>query len=88
MRRRDVLVLLCGAVVTRPLAARVPFSLYARFPFRVLHADWMDGLSVPLVNYYKPDEIRAWYEGAGLENVRIAPDWGGRAVGYAPRTRR
>jgi len=52
----------------------------------VLHADWLDGLSVPLVDYYKPDEIERWYGRAGLEDVRIAPDWGGRALGYAPRS--
>jgi hypothetical protein len=75
---------LARSAVTRPLARRVPFALYARYPFRVLHADWLDGLSVPLVNYYRPAEIAGWYERAGLERVRIAPDWGGRALGYAP----
>jgi uncharacterized protein YbaR (Trm112 family)/SAM-dependent methyltransferase len=70
--------------MTRGLARRLPFTLYARYPFRVLHADWMDGFSVPLVNYYKADEIAHWFRDAGLERVTIAPDWGGRALGWAP----
>lgn len=69
---------------TRRLADRVPFSLYARYPFRVLHTDWFDGLAVPLQNYYKPEEIAQWYREAGLERVRIDRDWNGRALGYAP----
>jgi len=69
---------------TRALARRVPFALYARYPFRVLHADWMDGLSVPLVNYYEREDIAGWFRDAGLERVHIAPDWGGRAIGWAP----
>jgi SAM-dependent methyltransferase len=69
---------------TRALADRIPFSLYARYPFRVLHTDWFDGLSVPLVNYYRPEDIAGWYRRAGLTGVSIAPEWGGRALGYAP----
>lgn len=69
---------------TRGLAQRLPFTLYARYPFRVLHADWFDGLSVPLVNYYRREEIVEWFREASLERVRIDPDWGGRALGYAP----
>jgi uncharacterized protein YbaR (Trm112 family)/SAM-dependent methyltransferase len=78
---------LAASPVTRALARHVPFALYARYPFRVLHADWLDGLSVPIVNYYKPASIAAWYEEAGLERVRIAPDWKGRALGYARAAR-
>lgn len=69
---------------TRPLAERLPFTLYARYPFRVLHTDWFDGLSVPLVNYYRREEIEEWYRTAGHEHVRIDVNWGGRAIGYAP----
>lgn len=69
---------------TRGLARHLPFTLYARYPFRVLHADWVDGLSVPLVNYYEREEITEWFHAAGLDRIRITPDWGGRALGYAP----
>jgi len=61
----------------------MPFTLYAQYPFRVLHTDWFDGLSVPLVNYYRADQIRDWYRDAGMERVRIDQDWNGRALGYA-----
>ena len=70
---------------TRPLAERIPFTVYARYPFRVLHTDWFDGLSVPLVNYYRPEEIADWYRQGRYEQVRIDSDWQGRALGYAPK---
>ena len=69
---------------TRRLAQHLPFTLYSRYRFRVLHADWFDGLSVPVTHYYKPDVIAAWYREAGHERVRIDRDWNGRALGYAP----
>lgn len=69
---------------TRGLAERLPFTLYSRYPFRVLHTDWFDGLSVPVTHYYKPEAIAAWYRDAGHERVRIDRDWNGRALGYAP----
>jgi uncharacterized protein YbaR (Trm112 family) len=65
-------------------ADAVPFALYARYPFRVLHADWVDGLSVPLVSYYKAPQIAEWFETARLERVTTADPWDGRARGYAP----
>ena len=68
---------------TRRLARHIPFTLYARYPFRVLHTDWFDGLSVPLVNYYRREHVEAWYREAGLERVQIDKDWNGRALGYA-----
>jgi SAM-dependent methyltransferase/uncharacterized protein YbaR (Trm112 family) len=70
---------------TRPLAAWIPFAGYARYPFRVLHTDWFDGLSVPLVNYYRPQDIAAWYRDAGYEQVRLDREWNGRALGYTPK---
>lgn len=68
------------------VAARIPFSSYAQYPFRTLHTDWFDGLSVPLVNYYKPHQIAEWYRDAGFERIRIDPEdtWNGRALGYVP----
>lgn len=76
--------LLRSVSVTRRLAERLPFTLYARYPFRVLHTDWFDGLSVPVTHYYKPEAIAEWYHEAGHERVRIDRDWNGRALGYAP----
>ncbi len=66
------------------LASRIPFAFYARYPFRALHTDWFDGLSVPLQRYYRPEEVAEWYREAGHERVRIDDDWNGRAIGYAP----
>lgn len=67
------------------LADRIPFSLYAKYPFRVLHTDWVDGLAVPLQRYYRADEIRTWFEEGGYDRIVIEPDWNGRALGYRPR---
>lgn len=77
---------LLRAAGARALAERIPFSLYAQYPFRALHTDWFDGLSVPLVNYYKPYEIAEWYREGGFVNVQIdsEAEWNGRALGYAP----
>lgn len=69
------------------LADRIPFTFYARYPFRVLHTDWFDGLSVPLQNYYRREDIAAWYREAGAQRVQIDEDWNGRALGYAPGAR-
>lgn len=69
------------------LANRIPFAFYARYPFRTLHTDWFDGLSVPLQRYYRREEIAEWYREAGHERVRIDEDWNGRAIGYTPQGR-
>lgn len=69
---------------TRRLARRLPFTLYARYPFRVLHTDWFDGLSVPVVKYCSREEIAVWLQEVKLEQVRIDQDFDGRALGYAP----
>jgi SAM-dependent methyltransferase/uncharacterized protein YbaR (Trm112 family) len=76
--------LLTACSPTRGLAKQMPFTVYSQYPFRVLHTDWFDGLSVPLVNYYRPEEIAEWYRQGAYERVRIDPDWEGRALGYAP----
>ena len=68
-----------------PLAERVPFTLYARYPFRVLHADWFDLLSPALTEFCRADEVEGWYKAAGLERIDIRPDWQGRALGSAPQ---
>ena len=68
----------------RGVTRHLPFTHYARYPFRVLHTDWVDGFSVPLQQYHRPDEVAAWFHAAGLRDVRIDSDWGGRALGYQP----
>ena len=77
--------------LTQGLARRLPFTWHGRFPFYVLYTDWFDGLSVPLVAYYRREEIAAWYQRAGLERAALPEAWGtegfGRAIGYAPAER-
>lgn len=71
---------------TRNFARRIPFTFHAKYPFRVLHTDWFDGLSVPLVHYYRKDEVMGWFYEAGLEPIVMDEEWGkgggGRALGY------
>lgn len=66
---------------TQALVQRLPFTLYANYPFRVLHTDWVDGLSVPLVHYHRREEVIDWLREAGLERIAVDVDWGGRALG-------
>ena len=72
--------------LTRGVAQRLPFTLYAKrgYPFRIVHTDWFDGLSVPLVRYYRREEIQEWFCQAGLHGVVVEPQWEGRALGFAP----
>jgi SAM-dependent methyltransferase/uncharacterized protein YbaR (Trm112 family) len=76
--------LLQKSPATARVADAIPFTLYARYPFRVMHTDWFDGLSVPVQNYHRPEEIAGWYEQAGCEKVQIDEHWNGRAIGFAP----
>jgi SAM-dependent methyltransferase len=69
--------------LTRRVVQGLPFTFYAKYPFRVLHTDWFDGLSVPIVNYYRREEIKEWFR-EGKLRVCFNPDWAGRALGYAP----
>ena len=49
---------LLKAVGLSRLADAIPFTLYAQYPFRVLHTDWFDGLAVPLPElHHRRDEI-------------------------------
>lgn len=66
------------------VANAIPFTLYARYPFRVMHTDWFDGLSVPVQHYHRPEEIADWYRQAQCDNIRIDERWNGRALGYVP----
>jgi hypothetical protein len=74
--------------LTQPLARRLPFTFHARFPLYVLHTDWFDGLSVPLQEYYREEEVAQWFKEAQLERLTMDPEWGrdggGRGLGYRP----
>src|SRR5262249_37030123 len=61
-------------------------QLSARYPSRLLYADWFDGLAAPIRHYYDGDDLRGWAVRAGLVNVRISPTglYGWRLYGEVP----
>lgn len=58
--------------------------LYAKFPFRVCHADWFDRLAAPIRFYYDGTDLRRWAIHAGLRDVIITQtgEYGCRLLGY------
>jgi SAM-dependent methyltransferase/uncharacterized protein YbaR (Trm112 family) len=67
--------------VTRALADRVPLGHYRKYSFRVLYTDQFDRFSAPIENRYSRAEVAAWFERAGLADVRILGGQGWRASG-------
>lgn len=59
-------------------------QLYAKFPFRVCHADWFDRLAAPIRFYYNEEDLKGWAERAKLRDVVITPTgaYGCRLFGY------
>ncbi len=52
---------------------RMPlFRHYACFPFRTKWNDAFDVFSAPLARYYTLDEIRGWYQQAGLTDIKVS----------------
>jgi len=52
---------------------RLPiFSYYARFPFKTKWNDSFDVFSAPSARYYTLEEIRAWFEQAGLKDIIVS----------------
>jgi SAM-dependent methyltransferase len=70
--------------VTRPLAEHFPLKSYAGYPVRVIINDQFDRFSAPIENRYTEREVGDWLARAGLENARILPGAGWRAVGERP----
>lgn len=48
------------------------FSYYARFPFKTKWNDSFDVFSAPSAKYYELEEIRAWFEQAGLKDIQVS----------------
>lgn len=48
------------------------FSYYARFPFRTKWNDSFDVFSAPSAKYYTLEEIRTWFEQAGLKDIQVS----------------
>ncbi|MBL7129837.1 MAG: methyltransferase domain-containing protein [Candidatus Omnitrophica bacterium] len=57
--------------------------LYWQYPFQVNFADWFDRLSAPIRFYYDGNEIKGWFEKAGLRNITVSSTgyYGWRAYG-------
>ena len=52
---------------------RLPlFEYYAHFPFKTKWNDAFDVFSAPYARYYTIEEVRAWFERAGLEDVQVS----------------
>ena len=69
---------------TRALAETFPLKMYARYPVRVIVNDQFDRFSAPLEARYRRDEVEGWLVRAGLEERRIDPGAGWRALGRKP----
>lgn len=57
--------------LTETIAKLVPFKAYALFPFQVKLNDCFDTFATPLSRYYTQEEIRDWFERAGLRNIEV-----------------
>lgn len=68
----------------RRLAAALPFASYVDLPFRVIVNDQFDRFATPIENRYRRAEVEAWFERAGLEDIRILGNGGWRAAGLVP----
>lgn len=58
------------ALGAKGLAAKVPFSYYANFPFNMKLNDAFDVLATPKSNYYYKEEIEVWYKDGHLKEVK------------------
>lgn len=58
-----------------------PLKSYSDYPFRVFLNDIFDRFSSPIENRYSEEEISAWYQKAGLKNIKILSGGGWRVFG-------
>lgn len=59
------------------IAAKIPFSHYARYPFRVSHTDWFDRLGAPKTEYFTLETCRIFMSRSTLKEVSVEPRQGG-----------
>ncbi|HSX41727.1 MAG TPA: class I SAM-dependent methyltransferase [Candidatus Saccharimonadales bacterium] len=52
------------------LANLVPFAYYANFPFNMKLNDAFDVLATPKSNYYLVEDVKKWFRGARLKEIR------------------
>ena len=72
---------------TRDLAERLPMKQYSAYPFQVCVNDQFDRFSAPIENRYTKQEVRAWLERAGLQDISVLPNWGWLGSGRKPAAR-
>lgn len=80
-------VVLPGALGERLNIKRLnvlPLIVYRRKPLRALWLDTFDRLSAPLEARYRPEEVAAWLQRAGLEIEALREDAGVFALGRRP----
>lgn len=58
-----------SAIGMKTIAQKLPFAYYANFPFNMKLNDAFDVLATPKSNYYKVEEIGAWFNHAGLKHI-------------------
>jgi SAM-dependent methyltransferase len=66
------------------LAERLPMKQYANYPFRVCVNDQFDRFSAPIENRYRRADVERWFRDAGLEEVRVLPNYGWVGFGRKP----
>ena len=57
--------------LSRRFAGLIPFRHYSHFPFRTKLNDAFDVFSAPSAKYYTEQEIRDWFEAAGLKDIDV-----------------
>jgi ubiquinone/menaquinone biosynthesis C-methylase UbiE/uncharacterized protein YbaR (Trm112 family) len=74
---------------SRPMLARLadqlPLKTYADYPFGVCVNDQFDRLSAPIENRHSREEVKSWYDAAGLEEVAVIPNHGWVGDGRRPQ---
>jgi len=57
--------------LTGHFARLIPFKYYSHFPFRTKLNDSFDVFATPSSKYYTEQEIRNWFEVAGLKDIKV-----------------
>ena len=57
--------------LTKHFAGLIPFKYYSHFPFRTKLNDSFDVFSAPSAKYYTEQQIRDWFEAAGLKDIKV-----------------
>ena len=68
----NILYKACNSLgLTRNFAKLIPFKYYSQFPLRVKLNDSFDVFATPSSKYYTEQEIRDWFEAAGLKDIKV-----------------